>query len=376
MDTKYSSSNCIANFIVIATIPFLFFIAMILGYIGIIPLNVPIHSLAVIGFILFIFLLFIKHNANYSVCKMRSVRMRLASDIEDELSHTNLTIEGQTKSVLDLQSFLNHYFSDVRNDNFVSVASSIFPMLGILGTFVAIALSMPDFSVEDTQALDHEISMLLNGVGSAFFASIYGILLSLIWTYFEKRGLSKIERYFHEIQQEYKPLIWSKEELTIYKYTQYDIKENRFIAALKETFNLDFIKELNEHHLNSYEQIITQTRDDFTQLSQNLSEVSQELRKTLKEMDTSTSALEAQNNIEKTLKEFTDATQSLEKTTKVFSAQLNNSLNRTFDKIDTEIGDIVIKLADFATHVSLESREVQDSIAKYHNMVANHVKIK
>ncbi len=376
MDTKYSNTNCIANFIVIATIPFLFFIAMILGYIGIIPLNVPIHSLAVIGFILFIFLLFIKHNANYSICKMRSVRMRLASDIEDELNHTNLTIEGQTKSVLDLQSFLNHYFNDVRNDNFVSVASSIFPMLGILGTFIAIALSMPDFSVEDTQALDHEISMLLNGVGSAFFASIYGILLSLIWTYFEKRGLSKIERYFHEIQQEYKPLIWSKEELTIYKYTQYDIKENRFIAALKETFNLDFIKELNKHHLNSYEHIITQTRDDFTQLSQNLAEVSQELRKTLKEMDTSTSALEAQNNIEKTLKEFTDATQSLEKTTKLFSTQLDNSLNRTFDKIDTEIGDIVIKLADFATHVSLESREVQDSIAKYHNMVANHIKIK
>jgi uncharacterized membrane protein len=307
---------------------------------------------------------------------MRTAHTKLTSDIEDELAHTNLTIENKTKSVLDLKAFLNHYFCDVRNDNFVSVASSIFPMLGILGTFVAIALSMPDFSVEDTQALDREISMLLNGVGSAFFASIYGILLSLIWTYFEKRGLSKIEKYFYEIHQEYAPLIWSKEELTIYKYTQYDLKENRFIAALKETFNLDFIEKINTENLKAYETIVTQTRNDFMEVAKHLENVSHQLNKTLQKIDTSTTALEAQNSIEKTLIEFTHATHSLEKTTKVFSAQFNNSLNRTFDKIDTEIGDIVIKLADFATHVSLESREVQDSIAKYHNMVANHVKIK
>jgi len=376
MEQKYSGSHCLANFIVIATIPILFFIAMILGYLNIISLNVPIHSLGVIGFILFVFLLFIQHNANYSICKMRATRQRLDNSIEKELEKTRLQIEGKSKSVLDITKYLNKYFEDVRNDNFVSVASSIFPMLGILGTFVAIALSMPNFSVQNTQALDHEISLLLNGVGSAFFASIYGILLSLIWTYFEKRGLSKIDHFFSEIKNSFEDLLWSQEELKIYKYTQYDIKENRFIAALKETFNLDFIKELNEHHLNSYEKIMREYTQDFNQLTNNLNQVSKELKSTLKEIDTGTEALEAKNQIETTLKDFVEATHSFEKSTKVFSAQLNNSLNRTFDKIDTEIGDIVIKLADFATHVSLESREVQDSIAKYHNMVANHVKIK
>jgi len=364
MQPKYSGGFCLANFIVISTIPLLFFVAMILGYMGIIPLNVPIHSLAVIGFILFIFLLFISHNANYSICKMRTSRKKVEKQLEIELDSSSLLIEGERKSVLEIDSFLKRYYSDVRNDNFVSVASSIFPMLGILGTFVAIALSMPDFSVTNTQALDHEISMLLNGVGSAFFASIYGILLSLIWTYFEKRGLSKIDHYFIALKANFEKHIWSKEELLIYKYTQYDLKENRFIGALKETFNLDFLKEINKEHLNN-----------FAQVSANLETLSEELRATLKEMDTSTSALSAQNHIDKALVDFTVATKSFEKSTKIFSAQLNNSLNRTFDKIDTEIGEIVIKLADFATHVSIESREVQDSIAKYHNMVANHVKI-
>ena len=375
MPVQQSSALCSANFIVISLIPLAFFVAMVMGYLGLIPLHVPIHSLGVIGFILFIFLLFARHNANYSVCKMRSSYKHLENELKNELDSSSLTIEEETKSVLEIESFLNKYYANVRNDNYVSVASSVFPMLGILGTFVAIALSMPDFSVTDTQALDREISLLLSGVGSAFFASIYGILLSLIWTYFEKRGLSKVNIYFTSIKKDFSNLIWSKEELLIYKYTQYDLKENRFIGALKETFNLDFVRQLNEQHLSSFETIMTQTNKNFTLLATNLQEVSIELRASLKEMDTSTTALDAQNNINKALVDFTVATTSFEKTTKVFSAQLNNSLNRTFDKIDTEIGEIVIKLADFATHVSIESREVQDSIAKYHNMVANHVKI-
>jgi len=376
MPQKQGSALCSANFIVISLIPIGFFIAMILGYLSLIPLHVPIHSLGVIGFILFIFLLFIKHNANYSVCNMRSSHTHLVSQLKSKLDKSALTIESQTKSVLDIKSFFQKYYANIRNDNFVSVASSIFPMLGILGTFVAIALSMPNFSVTDTEALDREISLLLSGVGSAFFASIYGILLSLIWTYFEKRGLSKIENYLSSIEKEFENAIWSKEELTIYKYTQYDLKENRFIGALKETFNLDFIKELNANHISSFEAVMQETNRNFNSLATNLQDVSIDLRKSLKEMDRGKSAIDAQTSINQALIDFTTATSSFEKTTKVFSAQLNNSLNRTFDKIDTEIGEIVIKLADFATHVSLESREVQDSISKYHAMVANHVKIK
>jgi len=189
LPVKQGSALCSANFIVISLIPILFFIAMVLGYLGIIPLHVPIHSLGVIGFILFIFLLFARHNANYSVCKMRSSYRHLVAELKTELDLSALTIEEETKSVLDIEMFLKKYYAQIRNDNYVSVASSVFPMLGILGTFVAIALSMPNFSVTDTEALDREISLLLSGVGSAFFASIYGILLSLIWTYFEKISL-------------------------------------------------------------------------------------------------------------------------------------------------------------------------------------------
>ncbi len=376
MHAKYNGSFCFANYFVIALIPILFFVVMVLGYLHLIPLNIPIYGLGVIAFILFVFLLFIKHNANYSICKVKASRLKMQKYLEKKLDENTLSIGGETKSILDIKNFLNTYYDDVRNNNFAAVASSIFPMLGILGTFVAIALSMPDFSVEDTTALDREISMLLNGVGSAFFASIYGILLSLIWTYFEKRGLSKIEHYFKEMQKNYKKYIFSKEELLIYKYTQYDIKENHFISVLQETFNLDFIKQMTEYQFTSYEKMTVQTTQNFNEMTTTLQNVSHTLMQTLQEMQRGQNALDAQNHIDKSLVDFIIATRSFEKTTKVFSDQLENSLDRTFEKIDSEIGEIVIKLADFATHISMESAEVQNSITRYHKFVADQVKEK
>ncbi|MEN8147604.1 MAG: MotA/TolQ/ExbB proton channel family protein [Campylobacterota bacterium] len=371
-----STFKCSANYVVISVIPVLFFALMLAGYLNLIPLNIPVYTLAYIGFILFVFLLFIKHNANYTVCKMRASYPAMNLQLKSELQSKSLTLGDKSRSILDVEDFLNDYYADIRNDNFVSVASSVFPMMGILGTFVAMAISMPNFTATSTDTLDSEISLLLSGVGSAFFASIYGILLSLIWTYFEKSGLSKIDHYFESTQKLFASSIWSSDELLIHKHAQRDIQDDRFIHALKETFDLDFVKTLSEQHMQSFKEIIHESNQSFSLISNNLQEVSADLKNTLSTIDNSTNAIAARNQIEQQLEEFTLATGSLEKSTKMFSAQMDASLNRTFEKIDGEIGDIVMKLADFATHVSLESQEVQESIKKYHEAVADQVKAK
>ncbi|DAB30202.1 MAG TPA: hypothetical protein CFH84_05290 [Sulfurimonas sp. UBA12504] len=374
MQVLQNKKSCSANFVVISTIPVLFFLFVSFGYIGVIPLNISLHTLSILAFILFIFLLFIRHNANYSICKMRDSYAVLEEEIQTKIDATMLRLGDTNKSVLDLENYLHSHYADIRNNNFVSVASSIFPMMGILGTFIAIAVSMPNFSVKETAALDNEISILLSGVGSAFFASIYGILLSLIWTYFEKRGLSKVDVYFGLIKNIFAASLWSKEDFIIYKQAHKDKKERQLISTLKETFDLDFIKTLNTQHLESFEKIMHESNQNFTNLATHLYQASQELKEVLGEVDKSQSAVGARNHIDKALVDFTVATRSFEKTTKIFSAELNNSLNLTFTKIDSEVGNIVIKLADFAAHVSQESQETQESIRKYHQMVANQLR--
>ena len=218
---KYTASLCLANFSVIAFLPLLFFIVTLLGYLGLLSLEIPTHGIGILAVILIAFLFMVRHNANYSICKIRNSYLKMDIALHQELDRTALQYKTTRKSLLDINSFLEEYYSDVRDQNFASVASSIFPMLGILGTFSSIALSMPNFSVSQSAALDHEISLLLNGVGSAFYASIYGIFLSLVWTYFEKRGLSKIDAYFNELKKEYRDNLWPKEDLLRFQYAYY-----------------------------------------------------------------------------------------------------------------------------------------------------------
>lgn len=376
MQTFENQVKCSAVFFVILAIPALFFASVALGYTGLIPLNISLHTLSILGFILFVFTLFVSHNANYTICKIRASRYRLNSDIREKLESASVTLGGRTKSLLDLDIFLNNYYASSRNSNYVSVASSVFPMMGILGTFVAIAISMPDFSVKETEALDHEISILLSGIGSAFFASIYGILLSLIWTYFEKRGLSKIDAYFLKIKSALEHEIWSKEELLLYEYKQSELKDQNFFGALKETLNLDFIEGVSKRHLDDFERVMQITNQNFENISNHLQRASNDLAKILSEVDKSYSAISAREQIERSLADFTLATRGFEETTKLFNSNLNNSLEMTFKKIDYEIGDIVVKLADFASHVSSESKEVQESIKRYHETIEKQLKVR
>jgi ABC-type multidrug transport system fused ATPase/permease subunit len=371
-----SSKSCFSHSFVIVLLPLLFLVGLVLGYLGILPLQVELHTLLIITFIFVVFLFFVRHNANYAACHMRGSFAAMEAHLQSELRDNALTIMGRTKSTLHVKDFMAEYYKDIRNDNFARVASSVFPMLGILGTFIAIAISMPNFSVTDTTALDHEISALLSGVGSAFFASIYGILLSLIWTYFEKRGLSKVEAYFAQIKEIFRLNVWSKDELTIHQHNQDSSKEKSFILALQETFNIDFIRSMNEEHMSTFREVMSVTNEQFKEISQHMQSVSSDLKDTISHIDHSKSSIEAKNQIEHTLLEFVESTRSLEKSTKLYNASLNNSLDRTFEKIDYEIANVVIKLTDFATHVALSSKEVQESIKSYHEIVAAQAKEK
>jgi uncharacterized membrane-anchored protein YhcB (DUF1043 family) len=205
----------------------------------------------------------------------------MEESLQDELRANALTIMGKTKSTLHVNDFMAEYYKDIRNDNFARVAPSVFPMLGILGTFIAIAISMPDFTVKDLNALDQEISILLSGIGTAFYASIYGIALSLIWTYFEKRGATKVDKNIYDLEKLYDSRVWKKAELIKHEHMQSELKDQEIVQTLKETFNMDFIKELNEQYLKNFTAIVNSTTESFSQLSEHMRESSSELRDTL-----------------------------------------------------------------------------------------------
>ncbi|QKF74095.1 putative membrane protein [Aliarcobacter faecis] len=205
-------SNCNTNskIVTLLTVPVLLYLLVILCFIGIFPLKFEIHSVILIGFILLIYLFFVKHNAFYVACKFKTLYHDVDVRLKEYANKNQLTISDTTKANGNVDDFLQDYTSNLRNSNFSSIASGIFPTLGILGTFISIAISMPDFSSGATNALESEITKLLGGVGTAFYVSIYGIFLSIWWTFFEKFGMSKFQQLSYKIKEDTKSLFWTK----------------------------------------------------------------------------------------------------------------------------------------------------------------------
>jgi len=373
MQNSNTNSPCFINYIVIALLPTLFAGGIILGYLNIISLKVDMHSVVIISIIYVIYLLFIQHNANFIICKMRNNHYNLQKELQKSIQNNSLTIGNKTKSTINISDFINNYYKSFRNDNFASVAPSFFPMLGILGTFTAIAISMPDFSIKDSDALDSQISLLLSGIGTAFYASIFGIFLSIIWNYFEKRGLSKADYDQNQIENMYSEFIWTDSELKRHEHMQHEIRDQNMIQALKDTFNLEFIERLNERHLENFKIIIDETNKNFSNITTHMKMVSNELKDTLSKIHHSKDALTATERIDSNIKKFVKATDKLQNSIDKFDSSLENSLNITFHKIDSELADIIIKLGNFATTISEQNRRLQNTISKYNSEIANRI---
>jgi biopolymer transport protein ExbB/TolQ len=356
---RQNSASCTSHSFAILLIPFLFLVGLVLAYLGIFPINVEAHTFGIVAFIFVVFVFFVKHNANYAVCHMKGSFFNMEEELQAALRENALTIMGKTKSTLHVKDFITEYYQDIRNDNFARVAPSVFPMLGILGTFIAIALSMPDFTVKDLGALDREISILLSGIGTAFYASIYGIMLSLIWTYFEKRGIAKVDKQIFDLEKLYGQRVWKKSELIKHEHMQSELKDQQIVQTLRETFNMDFSKELNDQYLKNFTTIIHDTTNSFTKLTVHMQEASSELRDTLENIHHRQASIDAVTAMENNIEGFNENAQNLQKSMERF----DGSVDHTFEKIDEELGQAVEKLATFARIISEQNEQILENMA-------------
>ena len=340
MDSK-NSSFCFGNFLLIALIPTIFVAFIGASYFKIFNIvNISMHTFYIIVFIYIIFLFFIPHNAYVASCKVKSNLPVTRNELEKSLEKTAINIGGKTKSVMSVRDFLQEYFQNIRNDNFAKIASSTFPMLGILGTFIAIAISMPDFTVSSSKELDKEISILLSGVGTAFYASIFGIFLSLLWAFFERYGLSKIEKYTRSLEEIYSNYIWSQKELLKFQFDQKTLFENDFTKHMKEIFNLDFIKDINKEHMQNYTEIISKTQEGFKSLEKSLINANTQLTNSIHELQVSSQAVDATKTIKDNLEEFNKSTKELKELLESF----DNGLDDAMGKIDRELANAVLQI--------------------------------
>lgn len=326
LNSKFNTScKPSSRIFTLLTVPFGLFMVVVLCYLGYFPLKMELHSVLLIGFIFLVFLFFTKNSAYFVSCKFKTQYYELQYDLKEYINKNLLTIGDTTKANGSVDDFLQDYTSNLRNTNFSSIASGIFPTLGILGTFISIAFSMPDFNSGTTTALESEISKLLGGVGTAFYVSIYGIFLSIWWTFFEKLGMSRFEHYTFIIKENSKHFFWTKidiESLHIKSNIDNFTKMSDVFNDLTSSNILANINTLIEHRFEVLEEILKKEIILSSKISENL-ENNERLALILKDMTL---------NMHTTIKNF-----EMQKDSYTLSTQL---LNNNLEKFNEHVGNL------------------------------------
>jgi DUF438 domain-containing protein len=100
---------------------------------------------------------------------------------------------------------------------------------------------------------------------------------------------------------------------------QYNLRDERLVSLLKETFSLEFIEKLNDRHLENFKIVMEETNKNFTNVATHLKIVLQELKETVSAVNTTQNALEANDRIEKNIKKFIGVTDKLQDTLDKFN---------------------------------------------------------
>ena len=388
--------NCSLRWLALVWLPFLIFAGIVASYFGYIDFKVELHSIIMIGSIFIIFLFFVKHNAHYASCKFIKRHGEMSTALKWYIKNNRLTIGDTTKANAPFDTFMQGFSSSLRNDNFASVAAGVFPTLGILGTFISIALSMPDFSSQSSAQLEREISLLLGGVGTAFYVSIYGIFLSLWWTFFEKSGMSRFEKNIHNIKENIKHYFWSREEIEQIHFAKsidnferlnavfsnmdtktaldnmqmtLDNASAHFVSVIKEADksmhkseklyeSYDNISLSMQHVVNRLEEnniLMRQALDKISHKEDNLQDITERLTKNIAHLNSSLSNLSAENvkelygavvqNIEIMKSESEKVGYSFNKHLEDFDDKYMKKLKGSLELIDSESAKIISQIS-------------------------------
>lgn len=328
------------RFVMVLSVPLILFVLLLLGFNNFIPLKVELHTIIIIFLILLIFVFFAPHNAWHSYAHFKNSLFGVINEIDEYLAANQLVLANKQKALGDIAPFLDNHVKNIRNDNFANVASSMFPTLGILGTFTAIAISMPDFSVQSKEALESEITVLLSGVGTAFYASIYGIFLSIWWVFFEKRGLTKIQNEVDEMNQHYNNMIWDKNEIELYKILENQEQNQRFLEKIENVVtpeylhNLDSIAKAKIEHL---EKLDEEYRINEQRLSKNYLALMKLFEETTTRQEDMLDKFEdMQDSIKKITKKQETTLEDQEKSSKAVKSEIYSVLS-SFELVSSDL---------------------------------------
>lgn len=277
------------------------------------------------------------------------------------------SIGKSQEGIGEVEEYINLDEVDVHiHKRLLELAPDIFTSLGILGTFVGLVWGLKNFEPTDYEAMTSSVAALVDGIKVAFLTSIYGIALSIVYTFGMKSEYSSLSENMQLFLERFHALVLPTAE-----------NESRNILVASQKTQTQAMEKMAEQFsvqmADSFEKVITPTfqkmNDSLDVLTASVTRCQQDAIREI--LDTFVSEMhdsfklqftdfnEALEAMKKAQKDNTEYTTELYKT---MSQQLSDNFvkqEHAMKDAITEIGNIQEKYMNTANKIIMDNQNIQ-----------------
>lgn len=292
------------------------------------------------------------------------------------------SIDKSQEGIGDVEDFINEEEIDLHiHKRLLEMVPDILTSLGILGTFVGLVWGLKNFNPNDYAAMTSSVASLVDGIKVAFLTSIYGIALSIVYTYGMKSEYSSLTENLQEFLDRFHAYVMPTAE-----------NESRNLLVSSQKIQTEAMNKMAEQFsvqmADSFEKVITPTfrkmNDSLDMLVTSVTRCQQDAVKEIldgfmKEMHNSFQLQfrdfnEALNQLKKAQKENADYTATLYQT---MSTQLSDNYlqqERVMKDAVTELGNLQNRYLTTANRIVQDNQNIQKMQQQDYQHVTEYLK--
>ena len=319
-----------------------------------------------------------------------------------EISRSLILDSGEQKTT----EFAEDYFNTANilsirhiNRQAMSAAAGMLVGIGVLGTFIGLTIGIMGIAgvpLDDAKELKEGIKSLLEGMQTAFFTSVAGMLLSSIYTFFEKDALNRLARTCVKLCEKLDELFFiselEKQQILTNRQNKlfleqvaiivHDIKSvdddaneltiGNMLRDIKQSneYQIDVLNAMAENICNGLGEKFKELADAIQNPAANMANgIVEELKTAIKQMaesvETTVNSI-TKGNLDKVSEQLGSAIQSLEtfpQTMALLSKKMQNNmeqLEKQIANINSETAQVGANLADKQASLNQQSVDILD----------------
>ena len=292
------------------------------------------------------------------------------------------SIDKSQEGIGDVEDFINEEEMDLHiHKRLLEMVPDILTSLGILGTFVGLVWGLKNFNPNDYAAMTSSVASLVDGIKVAFLTSIYGIALSIVYTYGMKSEYSSLTENLQGFLDRFHAYVMPTAE-----------NESRNLLVSSQKIQTEAMNKMAEQFsvqmADSFEKVITPTfrkmNDSLDMLVTSVTRCQQDAVKEIldgfmKEMHNSFQLQfkdfnEALNQLKEAQKENADYTATLYQT---MSTQLSDNYlqqERVMKDAVTELGNLQNRYLTTANRIVQDNQNIQKMQQQDYQHVTEYLK--